>query len=1125
MSGQRFCFIALLLLLLVCAVSQRLLAQTNVAQLTGVVRDTSGALIQGAALKVTDMEKGTSNTAASDSAGIYRFPALAPGRYEVECSRDGFKTFRQEKITLQVGQTLSIDVSLEPGVVSQQVVVTTAPSGVEATTGTVGQVVTARSIEGLPLNVRDPMALVGLTPGVVFGSNFGNSGTQNVGRNFFKSDFYVGGGRSGSQEIILDGAPNTTGDVSRAVIDPPVDAVQEFKVQANSYDAQFGRTSGGVLNIVTKSGTNEIHGSAYDFERNSVFDANNFFSRLNDVQKTDFARHQFGGVIGGPVLKNRLFLFGDYEGLRQSYPTTSISTVATEAERAGDFSGAKTSSGALIKIYDPLTTTSSKKRTQFEGNIIPSDRINPISKAVMGQFYPLPNTTGNTTTNANNYIFVANQTTNSDKYDIRLDFSPTEKTRYFGRFSRQVDKRLTPGTFAPAESGSFTDDTYTQIVLDVSHVFSPNLFVDIGTSFTRGLAVQQGGLAPFDPTTVGFPTSFTSQIAQQLPSFSMSDTTSLVRKSAVQQQHQPRNTYATHVTTSYLYGKHSLKFGVEWRSLFFNEYQNANSSGTFSFTRGFTQGPTATQASNTGGFGFASFLLGYPGSGTALKVQAISSQGFYYAGFLQDDMRVFQNLTLNVGLRYEIAQGTREKYNRIAYFDPNAPSLLGATVGLPNLQGAVDWVGQGNSKDQQATDYANVGPRFGFSWEAKPGLVVRGGYGVFFLPRSVAGNGAGALETSVTTNMNASQDGGLTPADTLSDPFPDGITPTSNDRSPLANVGSTMTVPTHDFKSAYVQLFSFGIQKQLPAGIVLEGYYWGNKGTHMPMSTYINQLPNQYLALGSDLTNSVTNPFHGVITSGTLAASKITLRQSLLPYPQYLGDTGILQILQPIGSSNFNAGTVKVEKRISDSLTFLSSFTYQKNMDNLTTPYDAYNRAAEYSLTSFDVTHQFLGSAVADLPFGRGRHFGRHWNAFTDAVLGGWRLSGIVSLQSGFPVSVSRSSNLSGNAQLDHRTISEWFDTSVLSVAPTYTFGNVGPVLHDVRTDPIRNFDTVLAKKFPFSIKERTVVAQFRLEAFNAFNHTQFAAPNGTITSTSFGTVTSQANNPRQIQLAAKFQF
>jgi hypothetical protein len=541
----------------------------------------------------------------------------------------------------------------------------------------------------------------------------------------------------------------------------------------------------------------------------------------------------------------------------------------------------------------------------------------------------------------------------TNKYDIRADFSPTEKTKYFGRYSRQTDTRNSPGVLPPQEAGTYTDDHYTQIVLGASHVFRDDLFGEIGTSFSRALAVQQGGLAEYDPTEVGYPSSFTSLISKQLPYFNTSDVTSLQMKSIVGQQHQPRNTYATHVTFSYQHGRNAIKFGAETRSLYFNEYQNANSSGTFNFTRGFTQGPVATQSSTTAGFGFASLLLGYPGAGTVLKVQAVSSEGLYYAGFLQDDIRVLSNFTINAGIRYEITKGTREKYNRIATFDPNATSPLATTLGISTLKGAVNWVGGSNPKDQLETNYMDFGPRIGFSYQPNRRMTIRGGYGLFFLPRSVASNGAGALETSVTTNMVTTLDGGLTPYNTLNNPYPSGILTPANDRSSLANVGSTMTIPSRGFKDPYAQLFSFGIQEELPAGIVLEAYYWGNKGTHMITSSNINQLPDKYLSLGSVLTNPVPNPFYGYITSGTLSAKNITQQQSLLPYPQYLD---ITQINETVGASNYHAATIKAEKRISKALTFLSSFTWQKSLDNLGTPYNTYHRDWEYSLSAFDVS-------------------------------------------------------------------------------------------------------------------------------------------------------------------------
>ena len=574
-------------------------AQTFDAQLTGQVRDASGAVVPAVSIVASNTATGVNYTAVSNGEGIYRFPALLPASYKVRAALGGFRPVEQGPITLQVNQVQELNFTLEPGNASDQVTVTSDPAQLETESATFGQVVTTRSIENLPLNVRDPMALVGLTPGVTFGPNFGNAGSSDVGRNFFKSDFNVGGGRSGSQEILLDGAPDTTGDVSRAIIDPPVDAVQEFKVQANSYDAQFGRTSGGVVNIVTRSGSNQIHGAAYDFERHSVLDAANFFNNRNGVTTPSFQRHQFGGVAGAPIRRDKWFVFGDYEGLRQGYPSTSLTTVPTALQLAGNFTQTRAANGTVITIYDPdtLTTLASgtKQRTAFPGNIIPQSRFDPVAAKLLSVFLA-PNIPGNGNTGTDNYVYSANQTTDSNKYDVRSDGVLSEKTRVFGRVSRQHDNRLTPGTQPPAVAGTVTLDTYSQAVLDVVHVLSPTLVFNAQTSFSRGLAIQAGGVAPVNLSSFGFPSSFTNQVAPQLPVLSFSDISTITRKSAVGQQNQPRNSWVTRGSLNYLRGKHSLKIGAEWRVLDFNEYQNANSSGTFTFSRLFTQGPNPSQS-------------------------------------------------------------------------------------------------------------------------------------------------------------------------------------------------------------------------------------------------------------------------------------------------------------------------------------------------------------------------------------------------------------------------------------------------------------------------------------------------------------------------------------------------
>ena len=396
---------------LLAALSAAILpAQTNQGQISGVIHDKSGAVAPGVQLTVVDVNNGAKYTAATNDSGVYRFPALPPSQYKISAVLQGFKTFSEGPVTIQVNQNFDLDITLEPGQVTETVQVTAEAPPLETANSTLGQVVTTRSIVSLPLNIRDSFALVGLTPGVTFGSNFGNGGGKDVGRNFFKSDFNVGGGRSGSQEILLDGAPNTTPDINRGIINPPVDSVQEFKVQANSYDTEFGRTSGGVINMVTKAGTNDYHGVGYDFERHSNLDANDFFNNRAGRALTSFQRHQFGGDIGGPILKNKWFLFGDYEGLRQGYPNSVISTVPSGLQRQGNFAQTLASNGALITVYDPDTLATladgSRSRTPFPGNVIPSSRFDQTAAKTV-PFYPLANIAGAPVTGQNNYFFAA----------------------------------------------------------------------------------------------------------------------------------------------------------------------------------------------------------------------------------------------------------------------------------------------------------------------------------------------------------------------------------------------------------------------------------------------------------------------------------------------------------------------------------------------------------------------------------------------------------------------------------------------------------------------------------------------------------------------------------------------
>ena len=1116
------CFSALLLI-------STLAAQSYQGQITGVVEDSTGAVIPGTKVVATNVATGLAFSAESNAEGIYRLLALPPAQYKISATITGFKGFEQGPVTLQVNDQLELPITLQVGNASEKVEVSASAELLQTNTATVGTVVNTRAIENLPLNVRDPLALVGLTAGVTFGPNFGNGGGQELGRNFFKSDFNVGGGRSGSQELLLDGAANTTADVNRGIINPPVDSVQEFKVQSNSYDSEFGRTTGGIVNVITKSGGNDLHGLLYDFERHSVVEANNWFNNRAGLPNPSFKRHQFGANAGGPIIKNRTFFFVDYEGLRQGFPVTFTSTVPTESQKAGNFSTLVASDRTPIIIYDPATLTTlangTRLRTPFPGNIVPAGQIDPVAKKI-ASFYPSPSQLGDPITNNNNYILSASSAIDTDKADLRIDQNFGESTRIFGRYSQQKDVRLVPGPLPlPIGGGRSTTDTYHQGVLDVTRVISPTVVASAQFSFSRALAAQFGLSKGFNFSQLGFPASFNAVTTDQFPQGSIADIGPLSNGGDSFVQYQPRNSWATRASVGISRGTHNLKAGIDWRLLNFNEGQNTQPSGTFTFGRTFTQGPNPVQATRNGGFGFADFLLGMPNSGGIRQINPFSTRGRYYAFFLQDDWRVTSRLTLNLGLRLDIAQGSGEKYNRLAYFDPIAPNPLASKSGLPNLKGLLRWVGGENSTYQQQTTPSDFAPRFGFAYKLTNRSVIRGGYGVFFAPRNHVGNGNGAIEAFRDTPFVGTIDNGLTNANRLSNPYPQGVLPSLNDRDPLANVGASIAAPVQDYKTGYGQLFSLGYQIELPGSVLLQVNYSGNKGTHLLSGGWnINSLPTSLLSLGNQLNNQVKNPFQGLIAAGALSGATISLRQSLLPYPQYSGDGGVSQVLIPAGNSTYHAGSLQVEKRLATSLTFLASYTWSKAIDDVGGMIDVYNRRLNKVISSFNTPHQVVGSWVYQLPYGKGRKYGSSVKGLANTILGGWDLDGIMRVQSGQPVGIGGNS-LGRSGKIDSPTLARWFDTTAFTPTPAFTIQTLGPRSPDVRNDFTRNLDAVLVKTFAVKVKEREINTQFRAECFNLTNTPQFGSPNGTVTSQSFGQVTNQRNTPRQFQLGVKVKF
>jgi len=1105
--------------------TSELLAQSG--QVTGRVADSSGASAPGATVTAVNEGTGQKRTGVSNAEGYYAIPSLPPGPYRLTAELSGFNPVTRAGLVLVADQSARVDFRLSVGGVTAEVTVS-GDALLESQTATLSTIVTERSIRELPLNVRDPMGLVVLTPGVVTGASFGNTGSLDVGRNFFKADFKIAGGRPDGQDILLDGGSNTTGDRTFLAYIPPVDATQEFKVETNAFSAEFGRTTGGVVVMVTKGGSNEWSGTAYEFHRNSALDANGFFANRAGLAKPDFRRNQFGGVAGGPLRKDHTFFFVAYEGLRQSYPQTLISTVPSERQRRGDFSQTFDSRGQLVQIYDPLTGTRQPNgdvlRQPFPGNVIPAGRLDPVATSVLA-FYPAPNQAGDPTTGANNYIHNGKQIQDTNNYSVRIDHTLGRGTRVFGRYSQQrADSQAPLRWDGPgARDARVIVDRYYNATLGGTHVFSPSLTADVRVAFARAHAKQ---VSPeFRVADLGLPANYLAVAPDLFPQFDISDITG---SGSAAFNDQPRNTYSVMAHVDKLWGRHFLRLGADIRFLEFNAFQNNIASGQFGFNRGMTQGPNALVSRSDAGHGAASFLLGMGSGGSIDHISGLALQRNYHAGYVQDDWKLTPKLTANLGLRYDLTTGQTERFDRLAWMDLQAPSPLGNVGGL-NLRGQLQYAGNGNPRNQIATDKNNFAPRLGLAYQAAPRTVVRAGYGIFYVPMITLA--IGSIGFNSNTPWVATLDG-LVPENLLRNPFPQGFNLPQDRRDPLANIGLGISGYVRDERVGYTQQWNVGLQQQLGDATLVDVAYVGNKGTSLQWGSGFeeNSLPSELLSLGAALNDRVPNPFFGIIRTGALSGATVTRRQLLLPYPQY---TSVFRNAPMAASSIYHGLMLKLERRVTRGLTVLANYTWSKQIEDSSGQegfldraggiQDFYNRRAERALSSFDTPHRVVLSAVYDLPIGKGRALGGNMSRALDHLLGGWTLSGIAVYQSGLPLIISRPSVRSDKSPLlDDPTVDRWFDTTAFTPAAPFTFGNVSRAQPDLRTDPLRNIDITLGK---YVSLPRGMRLQIRADAFNLTNTPRFGAPNGTVASATFGQVTSQANNPRQIQLGVKLYW
>jgi Carboxypeptidase regulatory-like domain len=1249
LKGIRITLIATLIIACAAAIGS---AQEFRGSITGRVLDNNGAAVANAAVTITNAATNVSSSTTTNESGDYTALYLIPGSYTVTVEASGFKKSTRKNIEIRVGDKLQIDMQLEVGSVSDTVNVTTDAPMLETNTATAGQVIDRRRISELPLSDGNPFTLTRLATGIgyvgdlKFSRPFDNNGS---------SDFISNGAsRAAGHEFTLDGIPNTDdngGSSNRVAFIPPADAVQEFKVETASFDAQQGHGAGATVNVSLRSGSNSLHGTAYEFIRNDVLSANDYFlNRTNLVSnpardknkdgKADrdpLRYNRYGGTIGGPIVlpkkifgplgydgRNKTFFFFAYEGLKDVFPEPRQDTVPTLAQRNGDFStllgdplrftvntsnscagprgtvvtitnrdGSPARAGA---IYNPATAQtvsrcnplsgrveSRVERLPFAGNIISPELINPIAKAYL-QFYPLPNQPGNAQ-GRNNFISGNPRTdtfhsesyrfdqTVSDKQKLSFRYTHNDRLEKRNNWTGEVNGIIPTGNFLTRKNDGFSaDHVYT---------FSPTTILNARIGFSRfverNARPSQGQI---DPASLGFSSRSAAFFgdASYLPRFQISgdganspftplgDTLGDVRT---------HNIYAAQPTLTKIVGDHSFKIGYDFRSYRDNSVPAGHAAGRYDFGTNFTRGPRDNSTGAIVGQELASFLLGQPTGGAIDRNATRANQTLYQGIFFHDDWKVSQKLTLNLGLRYELEGATTERFNRNTRgFDPNVSSPIEAAAKAAYDANPIAEIPKGSfsvkggllfADDQNRgfweTDKNNIQPRIGLAYQLNQKTVLRGGFGVYTAPFVI--DGVNQTGFSQSTNIVASLDTGLTLAPAcatcgnLFDPFPSGVAePPGASLGAGTFLGRGFTFVNLDRRNGQTQRWEFSVQRELPGQWLVEAAYIGNRSYNLTTSTDItNTLPRQFLStspvrdetLISSLNENFTgskNPFFNLIP-GQGFNGTVSRAQLLRPFPQF---TDIVTQRYD-GWAIYHAGQFRVERRFSRGYTFLSSYTWSKVVEKVSFLNDS-DTEYERRIGTDDIPHRIVISGIWELPFGKGRKWGRSWNGFIDAFLGGWQAQGIYQWQSGRPMDLDdRNVFFNGDpsklrAIINGETVDGTFDTSgfYFSDAAVQTNGVVDPAKQrdDDRIDLDRNIRTFpsrfsgfrgqnlnlwdLSVIKTFSITEG-VKFQLRGEFLNAFNHPQFGNPNTDPANANFGRVTSQTNLPRNVQIGLKLIF
>ena len=1082
------------------------------ADLRGRILDPSGATIANARVELTESSTSITQTTTTSASGDYFFTQLNPGAYSLAVTATGFQGLNRTGITLSVGQTVSVDLILTIG--NQQTVTVNANAPLlQAETSNIQTNISGPIIVAMPLNTRNFIQLATLAPGVAL-----PPGTL-LPR--------INGGRPRTNEYLYDGISALQPEPGQVAYFPILDSIQEFTVQANNVPAEFGRFNGGVVNVAYRSGSNAIHGSIFEYFRNEALNARNYFAS-STARKPLYRRNLYGATLGAPIIHDRLFFFGDYQGVKQDIGVTRISTIPTLNERNGIFTG-------VSHIFNPATTQTVNGK--FVRQEFPNDTINtpfdPAAAALLARF-PIP-TNHNA---ANNYIRTANDSDHQNQFDIRVDGVLTRRDRLFGRYSyyNEVEEPVTP---LPDGSGAITGSTIgtggvpglsnvlgQQAVADETHTFSAHFLNNIKLGYTRrGNTIVGPILGDTASNALGIPGIPTNaSFNNALPLFTFTGFQQLGPSASTFAQFQTAVWQLVN-TAVFTHGAHAFKAGIDFRWYQLNTISPPNPTGSFAFTTTGTNQQGITNSGNS----IASFLLGQVDTFQIdLQENKIRPRAHILEYFFQDDWKASNRLTLNLGARWTLHFPSTEKNNQ------------GAVFNLATQQ--LDYLGvDGNSRSARELHYTNVAPRVGFTYLLAPQTVVRSGFGIVFIDQS-------GITTPFTTPQfpfiqNVQQKTG----DSVNSAFAlsNGPSVAPIPFTPDAGLGQSVYTVNRSAGSGYVQQWNLAVQRAITNNMSAEIAYVGSHIVHVGIpDSNLNQLTEAQLAQGSSLQATVPNPYFGQIpASSPLGGKTISQAQLIKPYPRF---QNVATYRNNSGNTNYNALQAKVEQRLAHGISFLFAYTHSKLMDDASSVFsstvlsspntssliaaDTFRPYLERDASNGDMPNVTSFSGIYELPAGRGHSFAS--TGIANAVLGGWSLNTILSLQSGMPVTVTQATNNNAFAGFalqrpniiaktslpsDQRTPAHFFNTAAFTTAPQFVIGNGSR--NPVRGPAYRDLDIAFVKHTPLP---RETNLEFRAELFNITNTPAFSQPNGSFGAAAFGTITSTTTDPRVVQFALR---